>query len=294
MSALSFCQNQVPLVAVFLLLSLRVVASFLVAAPTDSTTFRRQCTSLAMVRNIDLPEAIILYGHAVMLNPSDPKTVRGGLIELIQECHDDGTVVIVLLSSADVDEEATAGSLLKECLPTNLLGDIVWHHSTNHPPNPADLLQAAGKAQVQERAFGGSSGFGAKPADPSWRPPAPRHCVVLVSSIDQTRAARACGMRVVNCCDPDDPLADAVLFDEEIDFGVDDIATPGSFWLNPPHPRDDEGNKVDPYDLVELYSHHQGIGESAVPTAASSVQMPEELNDDDFDSILADLAPLKK
>jgi beta-phosphoglucomutase-like phosphatase (HAD superfamily) len=176
-----------------------------------------------MVRNIDLPEAVILYGQEVVCDPFKAGEVRCGLPELLQECCDVGTAVLALLS--DKDE----GELLKDALPNNpqVQNTVTWLESSEPPPSPADLLRAIGSMQVQERAFGGSSGFGSKPADPSWRPPAPRHCVVLASTVDQTRAARACGMRVINCFDRDDPLADAVLLDAEgdIDFGLDDIAS---------------------------------------------------------------------
>ena len=50
--------------------------------------------------------------------------------------------------------------------------------------------------------------------------------------------------------DDDDFLADAIINDYQ-NLYLEDIATPGSFWLNPPYPRDDEGNKVDIiYDLT--------------------------------------------
>ena len=86
-------------------------------------------------------------------------------------------------------------------------------------------------------------------------------------------------MRVVSV-DQNDLLADAVV--DIIDFGVDDIATPGSFWLNPPHPRDDEGNAVDPYNLAY-----------GSPSSSPSSSDDNEIDDDQLRAILADLAPLK-
>jgi len=38
--------------------------------------------------------------------------------------------------------------------------------------------------------------------------------------------------------------------DDYYQLYLEDIATPGSYWLNPPYPRDDEGNKVDVYDIM--------------------------------------------
>ena len=53
---------------------------------------------------------------------------------------------------------------------------------------------------------------------------------------------------------------------------VDDIATPGSFWLNPPQPKDDEGNGVDVLSIIEEYD-------------VSYVQQQQQQQNDIFDSI---------
>ena len=37
-------------------------------------------------------------------------------------------------------------------------------------------------------------------------------------------------------------------------INMDDIAMPGSFWLNPPHPKDDEGNGVDVLSVIQSYN----------------------------------------
>ena len=272
---------------------------------------------MMMVRNIDLPEALILYGRHVLCDPVDDKVPRVGLVELVQECHDVDTAVVVLLeqenprpqqqlqddrsSSSTIDKDETAARAWVEALllppnkkKTTASSRITVLHTTAPPPNPRDLLRALESAQVQERAFGGSAGFGAKPADPSWRQPQPSRCVVLSSSVNISRAARACGMRVVSILDvgnEEDPLADAVV--DEIHFGIDDVATPGSFWLNPPHPRDDEGNKVDPYELVEWYSSNNTGEEEGSNQPEAAASKTATMDDDEFDAILADLAPLK-
>ena len=42
-------------------------------------------------------------------------------------------------------------------------------------------------------------------------------------------------------------VADACLDDlSELANGLDDLTTPGAYWLNPALPRDADGNKVDP------------------------------------------------
>ena len=67
----------------------------------------------------------------------------------------------------------------------------------------------------------------------------PARCVVVEDSRIGMRAAKAAGMRCVVTTSPytaDEDFAEAdALFDCIGDnFGVDDLATPGSFWLNPP------------------------------------------------------------
>jgi hypothetical protein len=246
-----------------------------------------------MVRNIDLPEALIVYGRKVLLANKD------GLSALIQECHDIRTVVILLLEKTENDDDplsddddddgqAFLASLLP---PTVSTRSCRVHWQTRPAPNPADLLHILETVSVQPRPFGGSAGFGSKAADPE-RLLSAQYSVVLTSTLDETRAARAVGMRVVALQNDQDDLADAVV--EEIDFGVDDIATPGSYWLNPPHPRDDEGNRVDPYQLLDLdYASANRIGVEPKTIVNNALDSPE-LDDDDIQAILADLAPLPR
>jgi hypothetical protein len=248
-----------------------------VVAPSRAAVAIR---SLGMVRNIDLPEAVILYGIDVICDPAVADTAREGLCGLLQECHEVQTAVIVLLESESTKQ---AREFLETVLPETVAGPCHVRLQTEAPPNPVDLLSAIESIAIQPRAFGGSSGFGSKPADPE-RFIEPKHCVVLTSTVDQTRAARSTGMRVISV-EQSDELADAVLFQDEIDFWLDDIATPGSFWLNPPHPRDDQGNKVDPYTMVDVYKR-RGAADSAAGEETS------DLDDDEFKAILADLAPL--
>jgi hypothetical protein len=85
------------------------------------------------------------------------------------------------------------------------------------------------------------------------RCPLPKHCVVFVAgpyttSRARCTAARLAGMRImyierkgIGNCDSED-LVDGVISgfgndSTESLLTIDDIATPGSFWLNPPSPR---------------------------------------------------------
>jgi len=146
---------------------------------------------------------------------------------------------------------------------------------------------------VQPKGFGGSSGFGRKAADPE-RSPLTKHCVVLCYTIDQCRAARYAGMRVL--CLTDNPLADAIIDDDWESITMDDIATPGSFWLNPPHPKDDDGNAVDPDTVILAYeqNHKAQSTHSESNEEQREVYIPtqDELDDDYLASVLADIDPL--
>lgn len=233
-----------------------------------------------MVRNIDLPEALILYGIDAVGDPP-----HDGLVDLLKECQEIATATILV-------HEA-------ECSPSEEVAEHCSHLlPTTKPSSPIqDLLYVLETTQIQPRPFGGSSGFGSQPAEPP-RSLLPARCVVISASLATTRAARAVGMRVM-AVDMNDELADAALLDATvIDFGVDDIATPGSFWLNPPHPRDDAGNRVDPYELVQTESQAQQDASRSSSSDRSDHTSDEgesapPLDEEDLESILADLAPLK-
>jgi hypothetical protein len=219
-----------------------------------------------MVRNIDLPEAIVFYGQDVFQR--DGGELLPGVSELLQDCRDIGTPVVVLDTTGDFKTIETVE---------------VYDASSFPPPNPRALHSAIQTLTVQPRGFGGSSGFGRKAADPS-RTPLFQHTVVLCDSIEACQATRFVGARCISNVDND--LADAIVDDWD-EITVDDVATPGSFWLNPPHPKDDEGNRVDIYELMDYYEQH---GESQSTTVKNETQPPSMDDDeDDMARILADL-----
>jgi hypothetical protein len=114
--------------------------------------------------------------------------------------------------------------------------------------------------------------------------------VVIGPTEEHSRAARYAGMRAVST-DASDGLADAVLeVDEVRELWLEDIATPGSFWLNPPHPRDDKGNRVDPEQII---SEVDGQGPADLKRlAAGREPLLDDPSGEDLDHILADLSPL--
>ena len=156
---------------------------------------------MMMVRNIDLPEALILYGRHVLCDPVDDKVPRVGLVELVQECHDVDTAVVVLLdspvrrqqedpqqcvddsqqqlqdpssssSSTSIDNDETAARAWVEALllppnkkkkTTTAPPIITVLHATAPPPNARDLLRARKVVARRNAPLARSSGFGAGP-----------------------------------------------------------------------------------------------------------------------------------
>lgn len=278
--------------------SRRGVLAFLTSSSSKCPTHRpspssSRATSLVrrpMVRNIDLVEALIFYGaDSIFVERNDdaaddPAGLLPGVEALVDECRRDDTAVLAIVED-DTDVQRRLMQDLSQQFNANNKGTILFHsrRQTAPAPNPRDLYESIQAVEIQPKGFGGSSGFGSKAPDPR-RTPLPKHCVVLCSTEDQCRAARYMGMRVL--CLTDNALADAV-----IDYGdcwanvyMDDIATPGSFWLNPPHPRDDEGNGVDPLLVMER-CEREGI-------VAGADTEEDEANDDYLATILADMDPL--
>jgi hypothetical protein len=108
-------------------------------------------------------------------------------------------------------------------------------------------------------------------------------------------------MRVL--CLEDNDLADAIVEDGGWDsICMDDIATPGSFWLNPPHPRDDKSNTVDPEQVMEMLEsksqesksqqQHQGDANSSKQRSDVVLGDSMMMSDDELKAILADMDPL--
>lgn len=253
-----------------------------------------------MVRNIDLAEAIIFYGRDALFDKNkddagdDDCSFLPGVENLLQECVRDDTKVLAILDSSSSEQQQQQEEELSSLLSSS---DATVHvrAETQPPPNPRDLWEAIHDIVVKPKGFGGSSGFGTKAADPE-RNPLPRHCVVFCHTEDQVRAARYAGMRAL--CLTDNDLADAVMFDgcwETV--CIDDVATPGSFWLNPSHPRDDVMNAVDPETVMAEYENNnnsnvRGREELSSGGGGDVDDENEDLSDDQLAAILADMDSL--
>lgn len=224
-----------------------------------------------MVRNIDFPEALVFYettdDSTSTLLEDDGQTPRSGLLDLLQECQDTSTPALLISRQTQLPSE---------------LAPFLQRFEENSPtPSPISLWECIHSLTIQPEGFGGSSGFGRKMADPE-RPPMPKHVVVFCSDLDVCRAARSVGMRVL--CLQDNDLADAII-DDFYNLYLEDVATPGSFWLNPPYPRDDDGNKVYVEDVLE-----EDVVESEM--TQQIVKDDEDLSDDELQAILNDMEPL--
>lgn len=281
---------------------------------------RESITSRSMVRNIDMVEALIFYGTASMFSPrsaelSGDATPGGndndnakafrflpGVEDLIEECvRDDTTVIAILDGERDIPWNDGGGGKHER--------DVVFRMETSAAPNPRDLWEAIHSVTIQPKGFGGSSGFGRTAADPP-RAPLPARCVVLCDATEKCRAARFAGTRVL--CLRDNELADGVMnFDDESSnsneicgleyywesINMDDIATPGSFWLNPPLPKDDEGNSVNVLSVMKSYEKVEREKQQQHETTATNLSSSDQpdVDDDDnlrLEAILMDIDPL--
>jgi hypothetical protein len=193
---------------------------------------------------------------------------------LLNECQRDDTAAL-LVSYEDHSKEIQ--SVVQHLVEKN---SLKVHVDLDHPPpNPRALWEAIESTTIQPKGFGGSSGFGTKQPEPE-RPPLPKHVVVLANTDDQCRAARFFGARVMSMQDND--LADGIVVDWS-EISIDDISTPGSYWLNPPFGgKDDDGNKIDLFQVIENIEKGGRSSEEVCPI----------LSEDDITAILDDLDPL--
>ena len=199
-----------------------------------------------MLRNVDPPELIVITSASVAEDR--------GAARLVAEAADAGCLATYLIHSESREEDIVYAGARSSSLGLavhDLRGD-----SLPPPPHPAVLSTLRRSIEVQPEGFGGSGGFGQRAADPPRAPLAP-YCVALVADRACALAARAAGMRSVAvhpawekqegleaACDVVFPTLGEGEDDEHV--YCEDLFTPGSFWLNPASPRDEEGNSVDP------------------------------------------------
>ena len=135
--------------------------------------------------------------------------------------------------------------------------------------------------------------------------------VIKSDTVSRARctAAKLAGMRVLylepegmGTSDAED-LADAIVtgLGSDDDWEVvrlDDIATPGSYWLNPPVGKDEAGNRVNLVALCNAFQQARSCGlegaetQAATSSSSDSSGGEERMSEDEMASILADLVAL--
>ena len=155
--------------------------------------------------------------------------LRPGVARLIDEARAAGVPVAVCSTS----NEAAVSTIVRVLLGPGVAKDMRVFAGDCVPrkkPDPGVYLLAARELNVE-----------------------PARCVVIEDSEIGLAAARAAGMRCVvtrsaytqdEAFDGADAVFDCIGEKGEERFSLDDLTTPGSFWLNPPLPRDAEGNWV--------------------------------------------------
>lgn len=313
---------------------------------------------LNMLRNIDLPEALIFYGIDTLME--DKVRIRPGVLRVIEEAKDLDIPTIVLsetfsmqeiatmldtadtsktfqslnrnrylhyrssreeynMNDADRDVSNDNGDDYETSTPYSFLGKGI-----GHAPCPGALYDAIQTVTIEPKGFGGSSGFGVKKWEAT-RIPLPQHCVVFVCSStdkceyegavdrsdgsgsisrDRCIASRYCGMRVIYIEDDGAPctaedIADGIVetLGTENDWEmvtIDDISTPGSFWLNMMQPKDENGYTVQTETVIKEYVERRSSSSNG---NSSELSLDPSTRDSDEDEqnlarILADIDPL--
>jgi len=226
-----------------------------------------------MLRNIDSCEALIFSRDAAV--DAESGELRSAVVRLISEARDQGALLAVLEPS---DRPIDAASPVRE----QKLG--CWPLASAEPQT-SEISELRRALQVDNPAgFGGTDGFTQAPGLAFGREPLPERCVVLVTAMQEVVAALGAGMRAVAVPRTDDDYVDSALegvadvcLDELEEVRVEDLSTPGAYWLNPALPRDVSGNMVDPDTGVPLIETvHERAAEKAAAAAAEAAGEEED------------------
>lgn len=327
---------------------------------TQNIQRRNNPHHISMLRNVDLPEALIFYGVDTIINrasSSSQPSIRPGVLRLIEEAKEIDTPTFILSEHLTMSELSQSIESVEPCFQQFRAENRVHYRSSleefvvqresdletvgegndnededgfaphhfvgegiGYAPCPAALYDAVNTVKIVPRGFGGSSGFGVK----NWeavRPPLPQHCVVFVCSASDSKsqtnidgsksisrdrciASHYAGMRVMYIEDEGLPctaedVADGIIssLGTEEDWEmvtVDDVSTPGSFWLNMMQPKDEEGFTVNTFEIInEFIIRRKGEKMEESPTVSrKSDDEDEELDEEELARILADLDSL--
>ena len=203
---------------------------------------RRACLLLApalaaALRNIDRCEAIFLTNSACTASSNK---WRAGVPDLLKQAVAQETLTAAIGPAVDG--------------LTSPIGSALERYGDNDESFFEAFSLARTSTSLRPDGFGGSDGFGSQPRATE-REPRAAWCVAFVTTFAECDGALRCGMRTLalpaeegGWIDEDlEGVADACLDDlSELANGLDDLTTPGAYWLNPALPRDADGNKVDP------------------------------------------------
>lgn len=219
----------------------------------------------------------------------------------------------------DVDEDAKNDK--NDDYDTSSLSSSVGK-GIGHAPCPGALYDAIQTITIEPKGFGGSSGFGVKKWEAT-RVPLPQHCVVFVCSSsdkcghdgttdrsdgsgsvsrDRCIAARYCGMRVIYIEDDGVPctaedIADGIVntLGTENDWEmvtIDDISTPGSFWLNMMQAKDESGYGVQTESIIKEYIKRRSNNSNGRLSSPNTSIQNNDVDEENLARILADIDPL--
>lgn len=203
-----------------------------------------------MLRNIDRCELLIATDSSLAWSAGAPAP------RLLHEAVEQGTCLAFLSHSSSTAAE-----------PFSLLDAPVAavRHVCTGPLSPSAFSSVRRSFQITPDGFGGSDGFGRAPTQASRSPLASR-TVVLVAELAECLCARAAGMRAVGVPGADghvqwdlEGVADAVVDDVHALF-LDDLSTPGAYWLNTMVPFAPGGGPADPDSSLPLLFETGGVG----------------------------------
>ena len=254
----------------------------------------------SMLRNIDACEAVIFVRDSAI--DSETGEVRNGVTRLIAEAAEAGALIAVLEPS---DRPIEKDSPLRTLVSNR---GLVWTLAASEPAI-AEVTQLRKALNVATPdGFGGSDGFGQAPGLAYEREPIAARCVVLVTSLAETVAAIGAGMRSIAL-----PVIEGDWVDESLEgvadicldaigedadaidsLRIDDLSTPGAYWLNPSMPRTLSGNWVDPETGFargeEEEEEQQGQEQEEEDGGSGSISQDEE-EDAALRALLEDVDP---
>lgn len=242
-----------------------------------------------MLRNVDRCEALIFTTPTLLTASGE---LRVGCSSILVDARAQSTQLSVI-GTLPSKVDPAASEIPSFAIPPmdgeddEELGAVLAYFAAFCAARESSLLTPDG--------FGGSDGFGQRPtSDAMARPPEPQWCVALVSDPQACEGALRAGMRVIGLPPDDDQAVDPALegvadvcLDTLTDIqSLDDLSTPGAFWLNPCMHRDGEGYAVNPQSGRR---YDQAAGAGGGETSSASAAVDDDPEDAAAAAILRDM-----